>query len=85
MLAGRRTRERAGSQGRVTSSFRRRAAVAGETPRAADEDTDADALALGISQPFDASVLRRDELVALPDDARVGIFSPRAARGVDGS
>ena len=34
--------------------------------------------------PVDASVLRRDELVALQDDARVGVLGAGRGRGVDG-
>ena len=49
----------------------RRAALAGESPGAVDEDADADAFALGVAQVVDLAVLRDDVLA--PQRYRTGV------------
>ena len=59
-------------------------AVAGESPRAVDEDADADPLALRVDELLDAPVLRRHLLRAPDNGARVGVFGAGTGRGIDG-
>ena len=51
-------------------------AFAGESPRAVDEDADADALALGVAQVVDLAVLRDHVLAPKPNGARVRVGGP---------
>src|SRR5581483_8972874 len=76
-------REAVGAQRGVAGTLRRQSAVAGEAPRAADEDADADALRLRIAQRLDAPVLRRDRLAPPEDGPGVGVPGPGAERRVD--
>ena len=74
--AGRRLRERRRPQRRFSCGRLVQPAFAGESPRAVDEDADADALALGVAQVVDLEVLRDDVLAPKSDRARVGIRGP---------
>ena len=76
-------------RGRTPSSLlralRREPPVAGKPPRPADEDADTDALALGVVQLVDATVLRSHELPAANNRTRIRIGGPRSDRRVDRS
>ena len=72
-------REGAGSEGRVACAVGGKPAVTGEPPGAVEEHPHADALALRIGEAFDASALRRHELVSLHHDACVRVLGSRSS------
>src|SRR2546430_15727120 len=78
-------RESARSKRRLAGALRGQAAVAGEAPGAVDEHADADALALRVGELLDATILRRDELAAPHDCARVGVLGTRPDSRIDRS
>ena len=82
--AGRGLRERRRALGRVSRSSLVESPVASEAPGAADEDADADPLALDVVDLVDAAVFRRDQLRAPNDPARIGVRRASGERGGDG-
>jgi hypothetical protein len=79
MLPWRGAREGTGSKGRVACAVRREPSVTSESPGAVEKNPYADALALRIGEAFDASALRRHELVSLHHDACVRVLGSRSS------
>ena len=80
---GARARKGDGPECRVAGALLREAWVAGEAPGAVDEHAGADPLGLGVRDGIDLAVLRRHQLRAALDDARVGVACPGRDGGVD--
>ena len=57
----------------------------GEAPRAIDDDSDAEPIALAHRDALDAAALDRNRLVAAADDAHVGVGRAELGRGVEGA
>ena len=81
---GRSASEPSRARRRAARSRVRESPVAGESPRPADEDPDADALGLDVAHVLDPPVLRRDVLAAAVHDARVCVGGPGRERRLHG-
>src|SRR5919109_843095 len=77
-------RERDRPPRRLGGAGLRQAPVAGEPPRAADEDPDAEAFRLDVANRLDAAVLRRDVLAPAGDGPRIRVGGAGRERGFHG-
>jgi len=76
-------REGAGSEGRVACAVCGKPPVTSEPPGAVEKHSHPDAFAFRIGEAFDASALRRHELVSLHHDPCVRVLGSRSRRRID--
>ena len=78
-----RVRLRDGLLGDARHFVRREIATGGEAPRAVDERANAEAVGLVVGDARDALLARRHVLIAIANEANVGVVGAGALRGVE--